>query len=64
MNDEAKKILEKLKYEQFIVEEMVYEYARKKGLNDFHCKWTNKDYAHSDYNLPNIIHEFLEALEG
>lgn len=63
MTTDDKKMLQKLKYEQSRVEEMVYEYARKNGLEEFHCEWTNKDYAHSDYNLPNIIHDFIEAIK-
>jgi hypothetical protein len=63
MNDKDKELLKKLKWEQVRVEGAVYEYARRNGLGDFHCKWTNKDYNASDYNLPNMIFDFIDELE-
>lgn len=65
MENKDSVLLDKLQYEQARVEDAVYEFARKKEeFAEFHCKWTNKSYSDSDYNLPNMIFDFLDAVEG
>lgn len=55
--------LDKLQYESARTEEIILTYAQKQGLNEFYSKWSNKLYSDSDHNIPNMILDFIEALE-
>lgn len=64
MDEKEKNLLEKFQWESARSEEIILTYARKKGLNDFCEKWGNKLYSDSDHNIPNMIMDFIDALES
>lgn len=55
-------LLDKLEYDFARSEDIVLDYAMH-NLDEFYAKWGFKRYSDSDYNLPNMLMDFIDAME-
>lgn len=60
---DALKRLEKLQGDTARAEELLFGFAKDKGLSEFMDKWDNKLYADQDYTICHMVSDFLKSVE-